>query len=373
MVTASPLTVLEPVANHDGGNIALAAEGMVATDDLTVQADILADGGSGWIELYAGDSLRIFRALTIGTAGTGAIGLFAATDYHAGTPRDGSPDGGLVVGGGATVSAAGKLTVLAEDDIDLQAASTLRSPQPIFIQSDVTDADSGVGATLTIAGKLLAPVTQIYAGNDDDVISYVITGNAEFAGMVAVHGGGGADQITVTGGGADSPMVAVYGDTSQDGLDYGPAPVASTLVAFTNPGADVLDASGATSGVVLFGGWGNDTLRGGAGDDFLAGGSGDDFLYGNGGRDFIFGDSGFNVDVASRTLVVRDEPQPGDRRRSADGRGGHALRRRRRRHPARRHGRNRLPEHERRCRAAVGGQSDGAGNRRSGHDPRRRG
>ena len=47
MVTASPLTVLEPIANHDGGNIALVAEGMVATDDLTVQADILADGGTG--------------------------------------------------------------------------------------------------------------------------------------------------------------------------------------------------------------------------------------------------------------------------------------------------------------------------------------
>ncbi len=214
------------------------------------------------------------------------------------------------MGGGATVDAGGLLTVLAEDDIDVQAASTLRSPQRIFIQSDVTDADPGVGTTLSIAGRLLAPVTQIYAGNDDDVVHYVITGNPEFAGVVAVHGGGGADQITVSGGAADSPMAVIYGDTSQDGLDYGPVPVAPTLVAFTNPGVDVLDASGATSGVILFGGVGNETLRGGSGDDIIGGGSGEDTLFGNGGRDQIFGDAGFNVDVATRTLSFGTNHSP---------------------------------------------------------------
>ncbi len=87
VATTGPLTVLEPVANHDGGNMVLAAEGLTATADLTVQSSLLADGGNGRIELYAGDSIRVFGALTVGTAGTGGVLLTAATDYHAGSPR----------------------------------------------------------------------------------------------------------------------------------------------------------------------------------------------------------------------------------------------------------------------------------------------
>ncbi|MFM7837108.1 MAG: hypothetical protein ACKPJD_35380, partial [Planctomycetaceae bacterium] len=77
-----------PVTNAVGGNIILAAQGNVAADDLTINANITASGGNGNISLYAGDSVLIATGVTISVVQSGSILVSASTDYNAGTPQD---------------------------------------------------------------------------------------------------------------------------------------------------------------------------------------------------------------------------------------------------------------------------------------------
>ena len=90
----------------------------------------------------------------------------------------------------------------------------------------------------------------------------------------------------------------VYVDDS-----HGPNPVHLNLAgtnvnfAYGGLGNDVFDASGVTSGVDLWGQWGNDVLIGGAGNDALLGdewlpGGGNDWLDGGAGNDFLEGGNG---------------------------------------------------------------------------------
>ena len=145
--------------------------------------------------------------------------------------------------------------------------------------------------------------------------------------ITVIHGGGntevdgerGGDTITVTGNGEGHAPVIIYGDTSQDGSRFAEATgVASTrAVAFDNYGDDIIDASAASTGVVIYGGRGNDVLTGSQGDDHIAGGSGNDLIMGQAGNDHIYGDSGFNNDLTERldlaaqvlTVVTVANPQ----------------------------------------------------------------
>jgi trimeric autotransporter adhesin len=90
----------------------------------------------------------------------------------------------------------------------------------------------------------------------------------------------------------------VYVDDS-----HGPNPVhlslAGTNVSFAygGLGSDVFDATDVTSGVDLWGQWGNDVLIGGAGNDALTGdewlpGGGNDWLDGGAGNDWLDGGNG---------------------------------------------------------------------------------
>ncbi|MFM2153227.1 MAG: hypothetical protein RL199_1662 [Pseudomonadota bacterium] len=67
---------------------------------------------------------------------------------------------------------------------------------------------------------------------------------------------------------------------------------AGSVTFFAGAGDDVVDASGATVPVLLFGGAGADTLIGGAQGDRLSGGEGDDALSGEAGGDLLEGDEG---------------------------------------------------------------------------------
>ena len=40
-----------PIANNDGGNVTLAAEGTAATDDVDINANVTAIGGNGNIRI----------------------------------------------------------------------------------------------------------------------------------------------------------------------------------------------------------------------------------------------------------------------------------------------------------------------------------
>ena len=147
-------------------------------------------------------------------------------------------------------------------------------------------------------------VAKVLLGQGDDTftVNATLTTNATSGGLTIIEGGGNTatnrgDTITVNGGGgANSPLI-VYGDTSQDGMDYsGTSGVASTHgIAFMYSGRDLIDAHNSANGLTIYGGAGNDTIWGSQAGDHIAGGSGNDEIHGQGGDDHIYGDNGINV------------------------------------------------------------------------------
>ena len=158
--------------------------------------------------------------------------------------------------------------------------------------------------------------------------------------ITQIHGGGGADTITVSEitktTGDYHALLVIYGDTDAAGARYnfeGGVPNGNAAVFnavdFPDDHGDLIDASAAldpsdtaTLGVAIYGGVGEDTIIGSAGRDHISGGSGDDDISAGAGNDLIYGDNGFTVDLVARTLVqvalVDDAPQF----RSADTRQG---------------------------------------------------
>ncbi|MBT4822526.1 MAG: hypothetical protein HON70_42865, partial [Lentisphaerae bacterium] len=135
VLAASPLTVNAPVSNAGGGNIDLAADGNAAADDLTINANVTATGGTGNINLYAGDTVNVNNAgVVVSAAGTGAVLLSAGTDYN---------------GGGALANGtnAGQILMTSGSQITSQDGNiTLRAPGDI-LQLSVINADSNTDAT----------------------------------------------------------------------------------------------------------------------------------------------------------------------------------------------------------------------------------
>ncbi len=122
--------------------------------------------------------------------------------------------------------------------------------------------------------------------------------------ITVIHGGGGNDTLTINDRG-DGPLI-VYGDTSEDRARYSnddpdPAVASVHAAAFTNDGNDTIDASQMAEqhdgyvGVVIYGGFGTDTIDGSQDDDHIAGGSGRDTIRAQAGNDQVYGDSHFNV------------------------------------------------------------------------------
>jgi len=74
-------------------------------------------------------------------------------------------------------------------------------------------------------------------------------------------------------------------------------------------GADTLDASAATTALVVNGGAGDDTLTTGSADDTVIGGSGDDVLDGNAGNDSLAGGAGSDIYMASAGQDTVDDAE----------------------------------------------------------------
>ncbi|MGO0307869.1 LEPR-XLL domain-containing protein [Endozoicomonas acroporae] len=141
-------------------------------------------------------------------------------------------------------------------------------------------------------------VLEVLLGSGDD--GFIIENTASNV-ITVLHGGGGNDTLTVNDSASEGALI-LLGDSVQNGSTYNATSNQKTEKAreYTNPGNDVINASGAGASVVIYGGQGNDTLTGSQYSDHIAGGSGNDRVYGLDGDDHIYGDSGFNLDVATR-------------------------------------------------------------------------
>lgn len=183
----------------------------------------------------------------------------------------------------------------------------------IFAGAGNDSIDGGIGRDSILAGD---GNDLVFGGADIDTI-FGGTGNDTIAGGAggdSLVGDDGNDVFLVTeGGGTDT----IFGGTGIDRIDYSGTVGVGVAVTFTTTaggsatvggvaagsfssieeitGSDQNDtingASGATSGLRLDGGGGNDTVTGGSGADTIIGGSGNDSLTGNGGDDtFVLSD-----------------------------------------------------------------------------------
>ena len=130
--------------------------------------------------------------------------------------------------------------------------------------------------------------SQISGDLGNDIIAVVAAGNDSIFGDGISQGSGvtlGSDKLTITGSGGN----VVFGDTASG----------------TDGANDTIDATGAGSGNVIYGGGGNDSLVS-AGDNTLIGGAGND-IYRLGAGDYVPFDSlGVNTYVAGTDVSTAD-------------------------------------------------------------------
>ncbi|MEZ6032938.1 MAG: Calx-beta domain-containing protein [Planctomycetaceae bacterium] len=145
--------------------------------------------------------------------------------------------------------------------------------------------DTLIGNTLanTLVGGVGADSLNGGDGNDSLIIDELDT---------SVVGGAGYDRVTL--GGTTSGAVALNLNSGQ--IEY--------VWAISSTYDNIFNAAGATWGVTIYGGSGNDSITGGEGNDKLYGREGNDTLSGNGGNDKLYGhvgadslDGGANNDI----------------------------------------------------------------------------
>ncbi|MCA9011075.1 MAG: hypothetical protein KDB01_15100 [Planctomycetaceae bacterium] len=132
------------------------------------------------------------------------------------------------------------------------------------------DAISGNGGNDKLYGD--QGIDSLNGGADNDLLTI----DSDDTGVI---GGSGFDRVTVS-----RAVSSITLDLNAGQIEY----VTATASTFDN----ILDATGATWNVTIFGGSGNDTITGGDGDDMLYGNGGDDVISGNGGVDNLNGGLG---------------------------------------------------------------------------------
>lgn len=155
-----------------------------------------------------------------------------------------------------------------------------------FYETTITVNNTQAAPTITLYGSTQSDTilvngthnglsTKIFAGNGNDIITVLVTGNDR------VYGDAGNDVID-SGAGND----ILYGGTGNDTLNGGTG--VDRLYGMDDD--DVLN--GGDDNDSLYGGDGTDTLNGGNANDLLKGGNGNDILNGDAGDDRVYGDAG---------------------------------------------------------------------------------
>ncbi|MCI0633911.1 MAG: hypothetical protein L0206_08370, partial [Actinobacteria bacterium] len=157
VAASSPLTVSAPVTNSSGGDISLAALGSAATDDLTVNDDVTATGGTGAIRLYAGDTLRVGASATVSAASTGLVRMAAGTDVSTGSEVATGTGDLTLVPGSVVQSEGGMITLRAPGNVGLSLVDADAAIPGLDGTVTVDAGDSigdGVGGPAVVAGAL---------------------------------------------------------------------------------------------------------------------------------------------------------------------------------------------------------------------------
>ena len=172
----------------------------------------------------------------------------------------------------------------------------------VFLMNGSTQVSTAFVKEISTEGDILTLDSQVSTTGVDAVWRQ--------SALTVIHGGGGDDTITLTGGDSrDISNFVIFGDTSQDGARYTSTSGVPENLAypFINGGSDTINGSAATSGIVAFGGVGSDTISANGGASMLYGGSGDDVLSVDQGSTVrLYGDAGLNLAGDARTSTNSD-------------------------------------------------------------------
>ena len=162
--TSSPLIVNAPVSDAGGGDITLAANGSALADDLSLNANVTATGGTGKIFLYAGHSINVAATTIVSAASTGTVLLSAGTNYNnGGTLQDGNSTGKIAMLSGSIVqSQDGDITLLAPEAIDLS-----------IVNADAAGGTATAGNVIVTA-DYGGPDASLYAANGSGAITDIL-------------------------------------------------------------------------------------------------------------------------------------------------------------------------------------------------------
>ncbi|MFC1859388.1 beta strand repeat-containing protein, partial [Thermodesulfobacteriota bacterium] len=177
--------------------------------------------------------------------------------------------------------------------------------------SDAKDPDADADVVITassITGLAPAPITYLASGGR--YRSIYDAGAQSFSNGIAIFGGTGGNNISITDTRNNAPVIEVT--TLYSGLANDTITVSDTnpryLVVYGQTGNDTLDASTTSGNVTLFGDSGDDNIQGGTGDDVLGGDLADNSITifeGAPGSDTIIGRAGNDVIVGDNTRITR--------------------------------------------------------------------
>ena len=193
-----------------------------------------------------------------GGAGNDSIRAEAGNDTISAGAGNDTIDGGI-----------GRDSILAGDGNDL-----------VFGGADIDTIFGGTGND-TIAGGAGG---DSLAGDDGNDVFLVADGG----GIDTITGGNGIDRIDYSGTTGGGVIVTFSSTAAGSATVAGGAAGSFTgieAITGTNQGDSINGTLGATTGLVLDGAGGNDTIAGGSGADTIIGGTGNDNLTGNGGAD----------------------------------------------------------------------------------------
>ncbi|WP_424989957.1 hypothetical protein [Fluviibacterium sp. S390] len=314
-----------PLARDSHGNIDRldSIESAIGTDQTDrlfgTTGDNVFFGGAGDDEIYgiAGTNLL--------SGGTGADMLFGGTEIDA---LSGGDDDDMLFGGkgddklngGAGndqifVDSAGDVVDGGTGTDRVRFETTLGLALNLALWNSVEEVSAEAGDDTLDGASVLTALT-LFGREGNDTISggfandllFGGSGNDTITGGAStdqLFGGSGADRMD---GGDESDFYVIDGfdtitDSGTRGFDKAQINDAGgTSVTLTGwsgveringfTGDDTIDGSSQTTGLLLFGDDGDDTLTGGAGNDVLIGGNGDDTLSGMGGNDVLLGNAG---------------------------------------------------------------------------------
>ncbi len=280
----------------DNSTITVSDTGLVAGQRFGIAADVgipdITIINHGSVFGYEQAGLASFGGNTVFTNTGSVFGLvagvrFTSTSTNGALDNSGTITGGngvLIQGTGATITNSG--TIMADGSLGSAGYGVFTTGASLLVYNSGTIGSNAPIPSIAIGGGTGNDV--IYNSGTivgdinlgDEVDFYTGIGDGVVMGFIFLEDGNDTAQLGNAGG------EVVYGGFGDDTLRGG---TGTDIMYGDGDNDDIRGRAGADE---LFGGAGNDTVRAGRGDDVLDGGSGDDFMRGGAGEDVIIGGLG---------------------------------------------------------------------------------